>query len=276
MTHPVYIYIYMIKNFDLFSGHDQINVTNDNTFVSNIDMINQFPCNQHRDPNNIANSHLDLDTESDFSYNNSQTVISNKNLKISELDQTESSRKPRIIENKKCKINMNILPKCMTPAIADISFNTSILEEFSELSDINISDIHISDINITDTNNNKEMINEIQTETESISTAVYGDTELDTTLVTLCDLNEVKSSIAKNNCELYYNSQIANVSQNTGTHSICRVSHFNQYEQLSRKVSEISKNVSDESCMVRDHYLRYLGTRVNVLFVPNKGQFDFF
>lgn len=40
-------------------------------------------------------------------------------------------------------------------------------------------------------------------ENKSISTAAYGDTVLDTTLMTLNDLNEVKFF---NNDELYYNN----------------------------------------------------------------------
>ncbi|XP_067208923.1 uncharacterized protein [Linepithema humile] len=99
-------------NYDLL-GYEQINIINDNTFDSNIEMINQVQ-NQHKDPNNITNSYLDLDVESDFYYNDKfqADITTNKNLKSSVLDQTKSSRNyPRIIENKKCKINMLVLPK---------------------------------------------------------------------------------------------------------------------------------------------------------------------
>ncbi|XP_067210123.1 uncharacterized protein [Linepithema humile] len=185
-------------------------------------MINQVQ-NQHKDPNNITNSYLDLDVESDFYYNDKfqADITTNKNLKSSVLDQTKSSRNyPRIIENKKCKINMLVLPKSMD-STADSSFNTSILEKSLELSDINISDINISDINIfdtnvTDTNNSKKTNHEILAQNKSMFTSVYGETDLDTTLITLCGLNEVKSSIVNNNGELCYNNpQVANVSLNT-------------------------------------------------------------
>lgn len=215
-----------LRIFKLFSGYEQINIINDNTFDSNIEMINQVQ-NQHKDPNNITNSYLDLDVESDFYYNDKfqADITTNKNLKSSVLDQTKSSRNyPRIIENKKCKINMLVLPKSMD-STADSSFNTSILEKSLELSDINISDINISDINIfdtnvTDTNNSKKTNHEILAQNKSMFTSVYGETDLDTTLITLCGLNEVKSSIVNNNGELCYNNpQVANVSLNTGIYT---------------------------------------------------------
>lgn len=208
--------------FELFSGYEQINIINDNRFVSNTEMINQVS-NQHEDPNNIENSYLDLDIKSDFCYSDKQTnVITNETLKSSVSDEVESSRKfPRIIENKKCKVNMTVLQKSVA-STADDSFNTSILQEslqFSDtnISDINISDINIFDINVTDTVNNiREMNDKIPTENKFISAAVYRDSELDTTSVTLSDLNEVKSLIV-NNGELYCNNpQVANVSKNTG------------------------------------------------------------
>lgn len=184
-------------------------------------MINQF-YNQYEDPNNMVNSYLDLDMESDFHYNDEfQTnVISNENLESYVLDKTISFRNyPRIIENKKCKINMTVLPKNMD-STADSSFNISILEKSLESFDINKTDTNNS-TNFTTSlinNNSKEMIHEILAENKSVSTPVCGNIELDSTLVTFCDLNKVNnSSIVNNNNELYYNNpQIANVSQNIG------------------------------------------------------------
>lgn len=193
---------------------------NDNTFVPNIEMINQIH-NRHNDPNNIAISHLDLDVESDFQFNDKfQTnVITNENLKSSALEIKSSKKYPQIIENKECKINMTILPKSMD-STADSSLNISISEKSLEFSDINTSDINISDINVIDINNSKEMNYKILAENKSMSTSVYRDTELDTALVTLHGLNEVKSSTVNDNGELNYNnSQVANVSQNTGIYT---------------------------------------------------------
>lgn len=178
--------------------------------------------NQHEDPNNIVNSYLYLDVESDFHYNNElQTnAITNENLKSYVLDETKFSRNyPRIIEDKKCKINMTILPKSMD-STADSLPNISILEKALELSNINVTDTNNSTNFSTSLiiNNSKEMIHKILAENKSVSTSVCGNTELDSTLVTFCDLNEVNNfSTVNNNGESYYNNpQIANISQNTG------------------------------------------------------------
>lgn len=102
-------------------------------------MINQFH-NQDEDPN-IINSYLDLNVQSDFHYNDElQTTIVTNNEHLGSvdktygLDKTKSSRNyPQIVENKKCKINMTILPKKID--ITD-SFNISNLDNSLELSDI--------------------------------------------------------------------------------------------------------------------------------------------
>lgn len=122
-------------------------------------MINEFH-NQYEDPN-MVNSYLDLNVQSDFHYNDelqTNIVTNNENLgsvKTYGLDKTKSPRNyPRIVENKKCKINMTILSKRM-----------------------NLTD----SVNISNLDNSLEL-----------------------------------SDILNNNDELYYNPQIANVSQHTG------------------------------------------------------------
>jgi len=165
-----------------------------------------------------------LDIKSDFYDNNKQiNVRTNEALNNSVIDieletildtvlQAESSTTyPQIIENTECQINMTVLQKSVDSTAND-SFNTSILQKFSEHSNINISDI-----NITDTISNSTIMNDkIPAKNTSISTSFYGDTELDMTLTDFSDLNEVKSSIVNNNTELYCNNhQVAHVLQNT-------------------------------------------------------------
>lgn len=62
------------------------------------------------------------------------------------------------------------------------------------------------------------MIHDILAKNKSVSAPVCRNTELDNILVSFCDLNEVNNfSIVNNNDELHYNnSQITNMSQNTG------------------------------------------------------------
>lgn len=96
--------VHILRVFKLFSDNKQINIINDDRFISNTEMINQY-----ENPNNMVNSYSDLNVESDFYYHDEfQNVITNKNLESYVLDKTISSRNyPRIIEDKKCKINMS-------------------------------------------------------------------------------------------------------------------------------------------------------------------------
>lgn len=184
-------------------------------------MINQF-YNQYEDPN-IVNSYLDLNVQSDFHYNDelqTNIITNNENLgsvdKIYGLDNTNSSRNyPRIIENKECKINMTILPKRMD--LTD-SCNKSILDNSLKFSDINVTDVENSiNFNTSLIDNSKKITHEILAENKFLSTSVCENTELDNTLVTFCDLMEFNNlSTVNNNDKLYYNPQIANVSQHTG------------------------------------------------------------
>jgi len=132
----------------------QSNITNDNTFVSSTEIINQVSY-QHTDSNNIVNLYLDLDTKSDFYDNDKQTnVRTNETLNSSVVDteletildtvlQAESSiTYPQIIENTECQINMTVLQKSMDSTANDSS-NTSILQKSSEHSVIARKAIYI-------------------------------------------------------------------------------------------------------------------------------------
>ncbi|XP_029170335.1 uncharacterized protein LOC114940025 isoform X2 [Nylanderia fulva] len=119
------------------TGNEPINITNNDKCASNADTINQFHI-QHEESNTIVNSYLDLDVKSDFHNDKLQSnVITNENLQSHTLDKTKSSKNyPRIIEDKKCKINMTILSKS-SDTTANSSCNTSILGNL-ELSDVNL------------------------------------------------------------------------------------------------------------------------------------------
>ncbi|XP_029156063.1 probable cyclin-dependent serine/threonine-protein kinase DDB_G0292550 [Nylanderia fulva] len=250
------------------TGNEPINITNNDKCASNADTINQFHI-QHEESNTIVNSYLDLDVKSDFHNDKLQSnVITNENLQSHTLDKTKSSKTyPRIIEDKKCKINMTILSKS-SDTTANSSCNTSILGNL-ELSDVNLSDVNVSDMNGIDinnfencgtnlnNNNGEEMIHEVLAENKSTFTSITENTELDSTIVPFCDLNGVKNSsinndINNNDNKLYCsNSQIENVSQNTVEDE---ASENNLPKKILLKQKNVKKraieniNNSDEEC----------------------------
>lgn len=138
-------------------------------------------------------------------------------------DKIKSSKNyPRIIENKKCNINMTTILTESIDSTMDNSFfnisNTSILKKPSQLLDITDGKRSM-DFSTSFNNNSTEIINEIPTENKDVSTLVCEDRGLNSTLPTFYHLNDLTSFTVKKDDELYCNNpQVTNASQNTGVY----------------------------------------------------------